>query len=253
MANGYVWWNYSSAVYSGYVWNRSGTNEMWTFIQNLDDACLIVIDGQTVLSGRLGDMATRIVTVPVTPGPHSIELRFTENTGGDGPWSGVIPWAIGIKEGAVSTTWQDYAMLADPGDGSLLTTGLPADYSDDSFDLASGATLDLGGGECAIGTLTGDGTVANGTFAPGSVYRVKIDGATSTCVTFNGVDLANLTVMPADAASAEPTATTYVIATGSINTKPALSGFPSKYKLIIGGNGTQLLLTSQGGAVLLLK
>ncbi|HQQ91846.1 MAG TPA: autotransporter-associated beta strand repeat-containing protein, partial [Kiritimatiellia bacterium] len=441
LSNGYVWWNYASAVYSGYVWNRSGTNEMWTFIQNLDDACLIVIDGQTVLSGRLNDTATRIVTVPVTPGPHAfevrfgqhaggaggsvipgsgfgidlqgrhttdsanfvipyaygngmpdiyteaepfftttlngyvetpsavqveagtlallsdltpgllfgevdgnknwnampntttvdlatsvanvygspghgdtftlvytgaiwnrtgqdvtwsfmmdyddggrliidrtnvvifaadscktmtgtvtlppgphaIELRFTENGGGDGPWSGVIPWAIGIKVGAASTTWQDYAMLADPGDGSLLTTSMPADYSDDSFDLASGATLDLGGGECAIGTLTGDGTVANGTFAAGSIYRVKIDGATSTCVTFDGVDLANLTVMPADAASAEPTATTYVIATGSINTKPALSGFPSKYKLIVGGNGTQLLLTSQGGAVLLLK
>ena len=82
---------------------------------------------------------------------------------------------------------------------------------------------------------------------------MKIDGATSTCVAFDGVDLANLTVMPADAASAEPTATTYLIATGSINAKPALSGFPEKYKLNIRGGGTQLLLTSQSGAVLLLK
>ncbi|MGI6389685.1 MAG: hypothetical protein ACOX7Q_05740 [Kiritimatiellia bacterium] len=192
-------------------------------------------------------------TVTLPPGPHAIELRFTENGGGDGPWSGVIPWAIGIKVGAASTTWQDYAMLADPGDGSLLTTSMPADYSDDSFDLASGATLDLGGGECAIGTLTGDGTVANGSFAADSVYRVKIDGETSSCVTFNGVDLTNLTVMPADAASAEPTAPMYIIATGAINTKPTLSGFPSKYKLIVANNGTQLWLTSQGGTVLLLK
>ena len=439
LANGYVWWNYSSAIYSGYVWNRSGTNETWTFIQNLDDSCLIVLDGQTVLFGRLNDVATRIVTVAVAPGPHAfelrfgqhgggaggsaipgsgfgidllgrnttdsanfiipyaygngmpviytedapfftttlngyvetpsavrveegtlallprpgllfgevdgngnwtatpstntvdlattvantygspghgdtftlvysgailnrtghhvtwsfmmdyddggrlvldktnvliyaaseckkktgtvtlppgahaIELRFAENSGGDGPWSGAIPWAIGIKEGAATTVWEDYSMLADPGDGSLLTTSLPADYSGTAFDLAAGGTLDLGGGSCAIGTLTGSGTVTNGAFAAGSVYRVKIDGATSTCVAFDGVDLANLTVMPADAASAEPTATTYLIATGSINAKPALSGFPEKYKLNIRGGGTQLLLTSQSGAVLLLK
>jgi hypothetical protein len=82
---------------------------------------------------------------------------------------------------------------------------------------------------------------------------VKIDGETSSCVTFNGVDLTNLTVMPADAASAEPTAPMYIIATGAINTKPTLSGFPSKYKLIVANNGTQLWLTSQGGTVLLLQ
>ncbi|MGI6389687.1 MAG: hypothetical protein ACOX7Q_05750 [Kiritimatiellia bacterium] len=27
LPNGYVWWNYSSAVYSGYVWNRSGETQ----------------------------------------------------------------------------------------------------------------------------------------------------------------------------------------------------------------------------------
>ncbi len=440
LPNGYVWWNYSSAVYSGYVWNRSGETQNWTFIQNLDDSCLIVIDGQTVLSGRLGDTATRIVTVPVTPGPHAfelrfgqhtgaaggsvipgsgfgidlqgrhstevtnftipyaygngmpeiytegepfftttlngyveapssaveieagtlalrsdfmpgllfgevsgytnwvdmpattavdlktsvantygdrgntftlvysgqiwnrtdqdvtwsfmmdyddagrlvidqtnvvilanascmkktgtvtlppgphdIELRFSENTGKDGPWDGVLPWAIGIKEGAATANWQDYTMLADPGDGSLLTIPISADFSDASFNLASGATLDLGGSECAVGGLSGSGTVTNGSFAADSVYRVKIDGETSSCVTFNGVDLTNLTVMPADAASAEPTAPMYIIATGAINTKPTLSGFPSKYKLIVANNGTQLWLTSQGGTVLLLK
>jgi autotransporter-associated beta strand protein len=442
LPNGYVWWNYSSAVYSGYVWNRSGETQNWTFIQNLDDSCLIVIDGQTVLSGRLGDTATRIVTVPVTPGPHAfelrfgqhtgaaggsvipgsgfgidlqgrhstevtnftipyaygngmpeiytegepfftttlngyveapssaveieagtlalrsdfmpgllfgevsgytnwvdmpatttvdlktsvanvygspghgstftlvysgtiwnrtdqdvtwsfmmdyddagrlvidqtnvvilanascvkktgtvtlspgphdIELRFSENSGGDGPWSGVLPWAIGIKEGAATANWQDYTMLADPGDGSLLTIPISADFSNASFNLASGATLDLGGSECAVGGLSGSGTVTNGSFAADSVYRVKIDGETSSCVTFNGVDLTNLTVMPADAASAEPTAPMYIIATGAINTKPTLSGFPSKYKLIVANNGTQLWLTSQGGTVLLLK
>jgi len=440
LPNGYVWWNYATAVYSGYVWNRSGETQNWTFIQNLDDSCLIVIDGQTILSGRLEEMATRIVTVSVTPGPHAfelrfgqhggaaggsvipgsgfgidlqgrhstasanfiipyaygngmpeiyteaepfftttlngyveapssaveieagtlalhsdfmpgllfgevsgytnwvempatttveldtsvantfgnrgdrftlvysgdiwnrtdqdvtwsfmmdyddagrlvidqtnvvilanascqkktgtvtlspgphaIELRFSENAGNDGPWSGVLPWAIGIKEGAATADWQDYTKLEDPGDGSLLTIPISADFSDASFNLASGATLDLGGVERTVGTLSGDGTIANGSFAAGSVYRVKIDGETSSCVTFNGVDLANLTVMPADAASATPTARTYVIATGAINTKPTLSGFPSKYKLIVANNGTQLLLTSQGGAILLLK
>ena len=139
-------------------------------------------------------------------------------------------------------------MLADPA--RLAADNIHSADSPTFLRLASGATI--GGGECASAP-SGDGTVANGSFAADSVYRVKIDGETSSCVTFNGVDLTNLTVMPADAASAEPTAPMYIIATGAINTKPTLSGFPSKYKLIVANNGTQLWLTSQGGTVLLLK
>jgi len=239
-------------VYSGAIWNRTGQDVTWSFMMDYDDGGRLVIDWTNVVIFAESSCKTKTGTVTLPPGPHAIELRFSENTGGDGPWGGNIPWAVGIKEGAATTTWQDYTMLADSGDGSLLTTSMPVDYSGTAFNLASGATLDLGGGECTVGTLSGDGTIANGAFAAGSVYRVKIDGETSSCVTFNDVDLANLTVMPADAASATPTASTYVIATGAINTKPALSGFPSKYRLIVFG-GTQLLLTTQGGAILLLK
>jgi hypothetical protein len=240
-------------VYSGDIWNRTDQDVTWSFMMDYDDAGRLVIDQTNVVILANASCQKKTGTVTLSPGPHAIELRFSENAGNDGPWSGVLPWAIGIKEGAATADWQDYTKLEDPGDGSLLTIPISADFSDASFNLASGATLDLGGVERTVGTLSGDGTIANGSFAAGSVYRVKIDGETSSCVTFNGVDLANLTVMPADAASAEPTAQTYVIATGAINTKPTLSGFPSKYKLIVANNGTQLWLTSQGGTVLLLQ
>jgi hypothetical protein len=71
-------------------------------------------------------------------------------------------------------------------------------------------------------------------------------------VSSGALDLTGLTIVPAT--DAEPTARTYVIAYaagGIVGEKPAVSGFPSKYKVI--RSGTELLLTSQGGTVMLLK
>ncbi|HQL50155.1 MAG TPA: autotransporter-associated beta strand repeat-containing protein [Kiritimatiellia bacterium] len=139
------------------------------------------------------------------------------------------------------------------------------------FDVAAGATLDLGGARSGI-TVTGSGTLANGTlgagfiispagddaigelalsgvtFGAGAEYRLTILGAASDRL-LTGGDLSALTVVPATAA--EITGTSYVIATGAITGKPALSGFPEKFKLLQQGNN--LLLTSIGGTVLMLR
>ncbi|MDD4172949.1 MAG: autotransporter-associated beta strand repeat-containing protein, partial [Kiritimatiellae bacterium] len=139
------------------------------------------------------------------------------------------------------------------------------------FDVAAGATLDLGGARSGI-TVTGSGTLANGTlgagfiispagddaigelalsgvtFSAGAEYRLTILGTTSDRL-LTGGDLSALTVVPAT--DAEITGTSYVIATGAITGKPALSGFPEKFKLLQQGN--DLLLTSIGGTVLMLR
>ena len=139
------------------------------------------------------------------------------------------------------------------------------------FDVAAGATLDLGGARSGI-TVTGSGTLANGTlgtgfiispagddaigelalsgvtFSAGAEYRLTILGATSDRL-LTGGDLSALTVVPAT--DAEITGTSYVIATGAITGKPALNGFPEKFKLLQQGN--DLLLTSIGGTVLMLR
>ncbi len=139
------------------------------------------------------------------------------------------------------------------------------------FDVAAGATLDLGGARSGV-TVTGSGTLANGTlgagfiispagddaigelalngvtFGAGAEYRLTVLDTASDRLLVDG-DLSALTVVPATAA--ELTGTSYVIATGAITGKPALSGFPEKFKVIQQGN--DLLLTSIGGTVLMLR
>ena len=139
------------------------------------------------------------------------------------------------------------------------------------FNVAAGATLDLGGARAAV-TVTGSGTVTNGTLGSGfvispagdgavgeltlagitlgagSTYRLTVIGATCDRLRVSG-DLSALTVVPATGAAV--TGSSYVIATGAITAKPALSGFPEKYKLI--RQGEDLVLTSVGGTLLLLN
>jgi hypothetical protein len=152
------------------------------------------------------------------------------------------------------------------------TSGIDGHLYDNAvFDVAEGAALDLAGARANV-TVTGSGSVTNGvlgagfvvspagdaavgeldlrgnTFASGATYRVTVSGGLSDRILAGG-DLSGLTVVPAT--DAEITGKTYVIATGAITQKPALSGFPDKFKLI--QQGDDLLLTSVGGTVLLLK
>ena len=141
-----------------------------------------------------------------------------------------------------------------------------------TFDIAPAATLDLGGSERNGLILSGDGTIVNGilgagsiispagddaigeqtfhnvTLAPGVVYRLTTDGNLSDRILIDG-DLSALTIVPAT--DAQITGKTYVIATGAITGKPALDGFHIKFKIRQQGN--DLLLTSTGGTVMILR
>jgi len=142
-----------------------------------------------------------------------------------------------------------------------------------TFDVAAGATLDLGRGERSGITVTGNGTIANGTLADGFVispagddaigvlafanvtfgtgteYRLTTIGNDSDCILVDG-DLGNLTIVPAT--DAPITGKTFVIATGNITgAKPTLDGFPDKFKLR--QQGPDLLLTCAGGTVMIVR
>jgi hypothetical protein len=114
--------------------------------------------------------------------------------------------------------------------------------------LASGTVLSPAGDE-AIGTLALDGVA----LSEGTTYRVTVSGATSDCLTSTGtMDLSQVLIV--SATDAELTESTYVIAQavgGFAGDKPAISGFPSKYKIVRAA--TEMRLTSQGGSVMLLK
>ncbi|MCL1920432.1 MAG: autotransporter-associated beta strand repeat-containing protein, partial [Kiritimatiellaeota bacterium] len=295
--NGKHWPDNSTYVYTGYIWNRDPTNVTWTFAENFDDNVLLVIDGATVLHDTSWDTPT-YGTITLTPGPHPFEARFGQGGGGAG--GNIVPnpdnpdpernrWDWPDKNVAFLIDYQgrdegvfaNYELLQDDGTGRLLTCTAadPLDptlpYAALQVSLAPGATLDLGGRARQVGEITGDGAIANGalaagtvispggddaigtlaldnvTFGPGVTYRLTTDGAASDCITSaSALDLRGVTVVPATGDL--PTASAYVIATAPAFTGlPALDGFPSKYKTM--KRGTDLLLTSKFGTLLILR
>jgi autotransporter-associated beta strand protein len=271
-------------TYAGCIWNRSPTNEVWSFAESIDDTVSFSFDGALIINNGAWN-ATTVATLTVTPGPHAIELRVYNDNGGSGPvnqdgW-GATDFGFGVDRlgrGQKSSTF--YERLLDPGDGSLLTTGpvSSAPLQDIPVDIASGAALDLAGAAQRFGVITGTGAVTNGTLAAGNVlspagdtatgplalsditlgavtYRVTLRGVAADLLAFAGpADLSALTVEPSDALSLAPGgANDYVIATAPAfpGALPALSGFPSKWKLLV-RNG-ELHLTSIGGTLLLIK
>ena len=154
-------------IYTGYIWNRSGATQERTWRFTFDDNVALWIDGNLIRNNLLGD-GVQYADYALTPGPHAIEVRFGDGIGSVGPASG----AGGLTYSAIpgSMNVNDYILLADPGDGSLLTThpySAGPDLLDGiTFDLAPGATLDLGGQPRDNITVTGSGAVVNG--APGS-------------------------------------------------------------------------------------
>ena len=284
--NGAYWPVNSTYVYTGYIWNRTGTNTTWTFAENFDDDVLLVIDGTTVLNDTGWNNPSR-GNITLTPGPHAFEARFGQGGGGaagnaSGWWNNANVSFMVDFQGRNEGNLSNFQLLSDPGSGSLLTLTAvdplagQGPLTDAEVNLANGATLDLNGASNKVAVLAGAGTVTNGILAAGTVispagdtavgtlalsnvsfssgltYRLTVSGTQCDRLTFAGtLDLSGTTIVPSTAN--DYTASTYVIATASggfTGNKPALSGFPSKYKII--KYGTDLQLTSRGGTVVIL-
>lgn len=286
--NGKPWPTNTTYVYSGYIWNRTGSDATWTFAENFDDSVKLTVEGTVLIAnGSSWNIPTK-GTITLGPGPHPFEVRFGQGAGGAAGniaqwWTNNLMTFAVDWQGRDSTDLNNYAVPADPGDGSLFTCSL-ADpqastdlLADVTVTLAENTVLDLNGGSYRVGLLAGSGAVSNGTlaagtvispagddavgtlslegisFAEGVVYRLTVFGAACDRLTSTGVlDFSGVSIV----ASTDPdcTVSTYVIAHadgGITGAKPAVSGFPSKYKIV--RNGADLLLTSQGGAILLLK
>lgn len=130
MANTTVGWpTNSTAVYTGFVWNRASTNVTWTFVENFDDYAYLVIDGQTVLNDSGWNTPTK-GTVTLAPGAHSFEARFGQGGGGAGPnvvsnvWESATMAFVCDYQGRDILNPAYFNVMVDPGDGSLFTTDI---------------------------------------------------------------------------------------------------------------------------------
>ena len=293
--NGKHWPNTSTYVYTGYIWNRAPTNEVWTFAENFDDNVRLIIGDATIIENGIDWSTPTVANATLKPGANFFEVRFGQGGGGAGAaldgenpcwWDAFTnrdrSFAVDFK-GRGSTDFTHYEIPMDDGLGTLFTVDtIDAQTASDflataEVNLAAAATLDLCGSSQTVALLTGTGTVSNGTFLAGSVISPAGDAATGTLtlegVTFasgaicrltaagalcdrlistGALNLAGLTLIPVDPAAF--TAPKYVIARadgGITGAKPALSGFPSKYRIIQSGN--ELWLTSLGGTLMILK
>ena len=154
--------------YSGYVWNRSATNETWTFAYSFDDFLYVYINGKKVESEKHGDGkwgTLHLAKATLTPGANAILIQLF-NASGDGGaisanfvhdcvnWSNDIVGIAYNPNGGDSTDGLDYVHMTDPGDGSLFTV-YPHDGSTmpsfESIRMWPGTTLDACGGIYAFG------------------------------------------------------------------------------------------------------
>ena len=271
--NGKPWANYTTYVYTGYIWNRNKTNETWTFAKSFDDALTLSLDDVVWSHGTWNQVGKYQYTA--RPGPQRIEIRFGQGGGGfaaqNQSWWTTADYGFGVDYlGRNQDLLANYPKLEDPGTGIRLT--LTADNPNPALltavipmAAANGATLDLGNqprsglilspaGDDAIGLMgitgTGNNALSNAT------YRVTLGaGAASDTLAFaERPDLTGLTIAPSDVASASPAGNNYVIATspsGFGGAYPTLEGFESKWRLLRRGN--DLLLTTLGGTVLILR
>ena len=203
--NGKYWPNNHTWVYTGYIWNRSPTNETWTFVEHFDDRVRLTIDGISVLNNDSSSVLS-MNNHTLTPGPHLLEVRFGQGTGGVGA-SGTASWFANSQTislavdylGRDEEIFANYQMLADPGDGSrltLTTIGAGAGVLDGTtIDVAPGATLDLGGIPRDGLTITGGGSVINGVTGDGFTLSPAGDDHTGTMSVDGFTSLAGMTYL----------------------------------------------------------
>ncbi len=111
--------------YAGYIWNRSGVDQTWSFAESFDEWVILKLDGKEILRNEVYDTPT-FKNIVVTPGAHKFEIILCNANGGGGP-NDKNDWGrndFGVAydpTGACGTVASMYSSLSDAGDGALVT------------------------------------------------------------------------------------------------------------------------------------
>ena len=213
------WEQFGNVCWSGYVWNRSATTEVWTVAQAISGYSRFYFDG--VYKSNTDDNGGLTRTkLTVSPGPHSYVFKVNPRSyGSPGSitstsryplWQKHMGFAIDML-GRNSTNSLDYVfpenvpVLGRPGgDGSLFTldTRDTGDFTAEELLTAArslvysnivakaGTTLDLGEGNrnpLPVKTFTGVTTVTNGGLnVYGELKLATSDIENGGCLTVDG-------------------------------------------------------------------
>jgi len=125
---------WSTVIYSGYVWNNSPTNETWSFAGGGSKKYRLTI-GDTVVYDvvRTGSGTLGHGTAVLAPGPNYFELANYRTYKRDTFTHYVDNWHNEYlnfaykRSGDDSAIQSEYRRMEDPGDGSLFTFCLPGE------------------------------------------------------------------------------------------------------------------------------
>ena len=240
--------------YSGYAWNRSSTNETWTFAYSFDDSLKVHVNGEVLTAEKCGGDGWGVLSLAkatLKPGANSILIQMWNGpeTGGAisaGLVKGCINWTkdhVGIvynPNGGDSTNGLDYVRMTDPGDGSLFTV-YPYDGSTlpdiSAVKMWPGTTLDVCGGNYVF---TGRLQVTEEVFA----NPIRVLGGISFGVGAT-VDVGGIENLDREAGAC----TVLVTDSGVSGVLPKLEG---AWRLRVSSDGKELeLVPSRGTAIVL--
>lgn len=265
------WSEQVTAVYSGYIWNRTDADVTWTFAENFDDYARLWIDDALVLSGASWNDIV-LGTVTLTPGPHKFEARFGQAAGGAGPstntadipqgWANKIGFAVDYQ-GRGERVAANFEFPIDPGDGSLFTTytGECLDPFGGEVEIADGAQLVVAGmDEVPVGILHARGLATNGTVKVTETLLASgadLAAGRHLTVTAGGFALAEGATVKVDGFDALEKGAQYVLAEAADGvTLPAqvtLVGAPANTAWTVYRRGRTLVLGYPSGGVIYLR
>lgn len=168
------WTTNALYTYTGYLWNRTGTNVTWTFAMCTVDQVRMYIDGNEIFQHK-STSDVDVTNVFLTTGPHAVEIRMENN---DDKWAGArnTPGWAGTHGIVVDRLGRGYRtrytdsssgneywtsnkdlfeQLIDPGDGSVFTTCLPDETPVIPFVPAEKDIFSIGAMSFAPGTGAG--------------------------------------------------------------------------------------------------
>ena len=274
------------ATYSGYIWNRSGEFQNWTFAGCVFEGAKVFLDGKKVLETYAynnGDWkGAKKATVEVGPGAHAFTVKlYTTSNVNDSNWGGAYPkplnegWVWTNKFGVVldrqgrgSTNCEDYEKIADPGDGSLLTTSSNLLYTAETgpvftaMKFAPGTGIDLRDGTYEVPHLIGWPSVSSGSLTVKEDWtlpanQIQDNGAKLAVadgkLTF--AETAKVVIDVSEGRHSLESGSEFAVATASdgINRVPAVeSSFPG-YRLKMSAGGNALLLKYDNGLKVILR
>ena len=195
---------------SGYIWNDSPNDVVWTFCCTLCAKWeLVVGDNATVQNATVNytGMSPKIVNLTLKPGANRFVFRMANQYGpsyaGHTATNGLTNWnaeygLVYDTQGRLSTDGNDYAPFSSAEALPLFTTVAEAPATDYHFGNISGTgTIDLNGATMRVGSIADTVSVANGT-----VEFAATDATSSVSLGGRSGDLVSLAYLAARAESA---------------------------------------------------